>query len=108
MSENINSQITRLRKRMNITQYELAKAVGVTNQSVSKWESGICCPDIQLLPVLAKFFGVTIDELMGVSTTKEVTLQNVCNEYSRRRTFSLRIYTVSTSAQVRCFKAYEQ
>lgn len=80
MSENINSQITKLRKRMNITQDELAKAVGVTNQSVSKWESGICCPDIQLLPVLAKFFGVTIDELMGVSATQEITLQNICNE----------------------------
>ena len=80
MSENINSQITKLRKRMNITQEELAKAVGVTNQSVSKWESGICCPDIQLLPVLAKFFGVTIDELMGVNTTQEITMQSICNE----------------------------
>ena len=80
MSENINSQITKLRKRMNITQDELAKAVGVTNQSVSKWESGICCPDIQLLPILAKFFGVTIDELMGVRTTQEVAMQSICNE----------------------------
>ncbi len=80
MSENINSQIAKLRKRVNITQEELAKAVGVTNQSVSKWESGVCCPDIQLLPVLAKFFGVTIDELMGVNTTLDVTLQSVCEE----------------------------
>lgn len=80
MSENINSQITKLRKRMNITQDELAKAVGVTNQSVSKWESGIYCPDIQLLPILAKFFGVTIDELMGVSTTQEAAMQSICNE----------------------------
>ncbi len=79
MSENINSQITRLRKRMNITQEELARAVGVTNQAVSKWESGICCPDIQLLPVLAKYFGTTIDELMGVSTPQENSLQSVCD-----------------------------
>lgn len=80
MSENINSQILKLRKRMNITQDELAKAVVVTNQSVSKWESGICCPDIQLLPVLAKFFDVTINELMGISATQETTLQSICNE----------------------------
>lgn len=80
MSANINSQIIKFRKQMNITQEELAKVVGVTNQSVSKWESGICCPDIQLLPVLAKFFGVTIDELMGANTTQETTLQSVCNE----------------------------
>ena len=80
MSENINFQITRLRKRMKITQEELAKAVGVSNQAVSKWESAICCPDIQLLPVLAQFFGVTIDELMGVSEPHQVSLQGVCED----------------------------
>lgn len=65
MSVNINTQIVKLRKEKGVTQEELAKAVGVTNQSVSKWESATCCPDIQLLPVLADYFGVTIDELMG-------------------------------------------
>ena len=66
MSElRINEQIAFLRRGRGVTQEELARALGVTNQSVSKWESGACCPDIQLLPDIAGYFGVSIDELMG-------------------------------------------
>lgn len=61
----IKEQITFLRKQKCITQEELANALGVTNQAVSKWESGQCCPDIQLLPELAEFFGVSVDALLG-------------------------------------------
>ena len=42
----------------------------MTNQSVSKWESGQCCPDIQLLPDMARYFGVSIDELLGEEVAK--------------------------------------
>ena len=66
MSLKIHEQIVALRKQKGVTQSELANVLGVSNQSVSKWESGQCCPDIQLLPVLAKYFGVSIDELMGL------------------------------------------
>ena len=62
----LNEQIASLRKSHNLTQEELAVAIGVTNQSVSKWESGQCCPDIQLLPTLASYFSVSIDYLMGI------------------------------------------
>lgn len=61
----INEQIIFLRKQKGMTQDEVACALGVTNQAVSKWESAQCCPDIQLLPAIAKLFEVTIDELMG-------------------------------------------
>ena len=61
----INEQIAFLRKKKGLTQEELANALGVTNQAVSKWESAQCCPDINLLPLIADFFGVSIDELMG-------------------------------------------
>lgn len=61
----INEQIAFLRKQKGLTQEELANALGVTNQAVSKWESAQCCPDIQLLPLIADYFGVSIDELMG-------------------------------------------
>ncbi len=61
----INEQIAFLRKQKGLTQEELAGALGVTNQAVSKWESAQCCPDIQLLPLIADYFGVSIDELMG-------------------------------------------
>ena len=66
----LNENIATLRKEKNITQEELATAIGVTNQSVSKWESGQCCPDIALLPALADFFEVSIDELMGYKSAK--------------------------------------
>ena len=62
----LNEQIASLRKSRNLTQEELATAIGVTNQSVSKWESGQCCPDIQLLPILASHFSVSVDYLMGI------------------------------------------
>ncbi len=66
----IQEQITFLRKQKGLTQEELAKALGVTNQAVSKWEQGQCCPDIQLLPDIAKLFEVTVDELLGCNSGK--------------------------------------
>ena len=57
--------ITRLRKEKKITQEALAEYIGVTKASVSKWETGQCMPDMLLLPQLASFFDVTVDELIG-------------------------------------------
>ncbi|MEA4833513.1 MAG: helix-turn-helix transcriptional regulator [Oscillospiraceae bacterium] len=68
----INEQIAFLRKQKGMTQEELAHSLGVTNQSVSKWESAQCCPDIQLLPELAKIFDVSIDELMGYKAAESM------------------------------------
>lgn len=66
----LNERIMLLRKEKGITQEELAQALGVTNQAVSKWESAQCCPDIQLLPNIATFFDVSIDWLMGYRDTE--------------------------------------
>lgn len=73
----INEQIAFLRKQKGLTQEELASVLGVTNQAVSKWESAQCCPDIQLLPGLAKVFDVSVDELLGytpVSASEDIVL----------------------------------
>ena len=65
----LNEQIAFLRKQKGMTQENLANILGVTNQTVSKWEAAQCCPDIQLLPVIAELFEVSIDELMGYRPT---------------------------------------
>lgn len=65
---NLNKQIAHLRKKKGITQEELAQALGVTNQSVSKWESAQCCPDVMFIPQIANYFGVTTDELFGTAS----------------------------------------
>lgn len=57
--------LTMFRKNRKITQEQLADFCGVTKASVSKWETGQTLPDILLLPKLAAFFEVSIDELMG-------------------------------------------
>lgn len=64
---NLNTNIKSLRKKNHVTQEELADAMGVSFQAVSKWENGVTMPDIELLPKLSVFFGVTIDELFEIS-----------------------------------------
>ena len=57
----ISKNIARLRRDRNLTQDDLATALDVTPQAVSNWERG-GYPDITLLPGIANFFGVTIDD----------------------------------------------
>lgn len=62
---NLANNIARLRRNKKITQEQLAEFIGVTKASVSKWENNQSTPDIAILPQLATFFDVTIDELVG-------------------------------------------
>ena len=64
-SINVSENIARLRRERKITQEQLAEFVGVTKASVSKWETGQSIPDVLMLPQLATFFDVTVDELIG-------------------------------------------
>lgn len=65
--------LVRKRKEKGITQEELARYIGVTKASVSKWETGQSYPDISLLPQLAAYFNISVDELIGYEAqmTKE-------------------------------------
>ncbi len=65
MQFDMGRKIRELRRNAGITQEKTAEVLGVTTQAVSRWESGSGCPDIMLIPALANFFGVTIDELFG-------------------------------------------
>jgi len=63
---NVKLRIADLRHRKNMTQQELAQVIGVSFQTISKWEKGSNMPDIMFLPALAEFFQVSIDQLMGI------------------------------------------
>lgn len=67
LSENIRKY--RLGKEM--TQSQFASVFNVSEQAVSRWENGNTFPDITLLPALADYFGITIDELMGMENYKD-------------------------------------
>ncbi len=60
---NMGENISRLRRRIGMTQEMLAYRLGVSAQAVSKWERQLSCPDVSLLPIMAEVFGVSIDEL---------------------------------------------
>ena len=64
MNETIGSRIAGARKAKGMTQEELANILGVSSQAVSKWENDASCPDISMLPRLAKELGLTTDELL--------------------------------------------
>ena len=63
--ELIGTKIQTLRKNKNITQAQLAEVLSVSSQSVSKWENHLSVPDISLLPIIAQYFGITMDELFN-------------------------------------------
>ncbi|MBO3444944.1 helix-turn-helix transcriptional regulator [Clostridium sp. CCUG 7971] len=69
----IGESIKSLRRNKNVTQEQLANIIGVSTPAVSKWESGTSYPDITVLPILANYFEVTIDELLNYKNelTKE-------------------------------------
>ena len=62
---NIGKNIFTLRREKRWTQAELAEKLGVSDQTVSKWENGQTAPDVSQFPVLARLFGVSIDRLFG-------------------------------------------
>ena len=77
----LNDTICFYRKKQGLTQEELAVKLGVTNQSVSKWESAQCCPDISLIPKIAEIFEISIDELFGKSS-KIIVPKKINNKYN--------------------------
>ena len=71
MKLNIGETIKKLRKERDITQEEFAEVLGVSCQSVSRWENNSCYPDIELIPTIAAFFDISTDKLMGINEAAE-------------------------------------
>ncbi len=68
----MGKEIRRLRNDRGITQEALAEALKVTAQTVSKWECGTSMPDVQLLPEIAVYFGVSIDQLFAMTPRQQL------------------------------------
>ena len=69
----MGARILRRRKEKGLTQEALANKLGVSNQAVSKWEGDVCCPDLQLLPLLADTLELSLDELFGRESKEKPT-----------------------------------
>jgi len=66
MKPNIGENIKKLRSEKQVTQEQLADHLCISYQAVSKWENNVTTPDIFLLPAIAEYFEVSIDELFKV------------------------------------------
>ena len=82
----LGNKIKQLRLKAGLTQEQLASKIGVSAQSISKWETESTMPDITLLPLLSSEFGVTIDELFDI--TVEVKLKRLEQKLDIEETLS--------------------
>ena len=80
MQLNIGTKIKELRRRDGRTQEALAEALGVTNQAVSRWESGGSYPDMEIVPAIANYFHVSIDELFGYNNERSKKIDELADK----------------------------
>ncbi len=84
MKLKIGENIRAFRKKNDLTQEELAERLGVTYQSVSRWENGTTYPDLELLPSISEVLGVTVDDLLGMpQIEKEKRAEETLDELRR-------------------------
>ena len=96
MNTTLGRRIAALRREKELKQDELAEKLGVSAQAVSKWENDQTCPDISLLPLLAKTLGVSVDELLSGKQESAPAVQIVpANERKDIKDMVLRIVVSS-------------
>lgn len=74
--ETFGQRFQRLRKEKNLTQEDIASKIGITAQSVSKWENDLSAPDISILLELADILGVSVEKLLGREVNKVTKVEN--------------------------------
>lgn len=90
MKLTLSENISKLRKQRNLTQEQLAEALGISFAAVSKWERGAATPELQMLAKLADIFCVSLDALVGFqlqNSTIETVTENI-RELQRQKRFS--------------------
>jgi len=103
--------IADLRTGSGLTQVQLAEKLGVTGGAVSKWERGLCYPDIELVGKLAEIFSVSVNEILAGERLEELTretadaiTQESVKNYGReiRRRVSRRVWLLSAGVLLAC------
>lgn len=79
MELHIGQKLKKFRRDKDLTQEEVAKHLGISFQSISKWERGDGYPDITMLPALANYLEITVDELIGMDEIAASGKQNAMN-----------------------------
>ena len=87
-----------LRKRNNLSQNALAKKMGVTRATVNAWEMGISFPNAQSLMVLAKFFKVSVDYLLGNDDSDTIDI-SALNDEEKKLIYDMISYMTSKKAE---------
>ncbi|MBD5146072.1 MAG: helix-turn-helix transcriptional regulator [Ruminococcus sp.] len=86
----IGENLKKQRKLRELTQEQLADILGVSFQSVSKWERGEGYPDIEMLPTIANCFGITVDELIGMNEVRDAAdVKNILDKEKDNRSKGL-------------------
>ena len=97
MNTTLGKRIADLRHKKELKQDELAEMLSVSPQAVSKWENDQTCPDISLLPPLAKILGVSVDELL-LGEPAEVPVVKIVPENERKNIKDMLLRIVITSS----------
>ena len=92
-----NEKLQELRKQKGLTQEELAEALYVSRTAISKWESGRGYPNIESLKALAKFFSVTIDDLLSGEEVLTIAEENTKEKEQHFRTLVFGLLDCSTA-----------
>ena len=110
MKLNLGNQIRLNRRRMNLTQEQLAEKFGTSPQAISHWEIGATYPDIEMLPMIASFFETSVDALLGVTEEEK---EKRCSELQESFEAAVRAKDVRKTIEImreirRNLKDYQQ
>lgn len=110
MKLNLGNQIRLNRRRMNLTQEQLAEKFGTSPQAISHWEIGATYPDIEMLPMIASFFETLVDALLGVTEEEK---EKRCSELQKSFEIAVRAKDVQETVEImreirRNLKDYQQ
>lgn len=79
--QKIGSFLTQMRKEKNLTQEKLGEKLGVTNKTISRWENGNYLPPVEMLQILSKLYGVSINDILSGERLNDTNYKENAEEY---------------------------